>query len=149
MGQRLTVLLVKVLRVFIYPITAILGPFVQDAISATVKAGISETGGILPALRSSCESRKLETEADLVALRLLANAGIDPRAAVDFWEERLAKEVHDPRDGLSSHQSTQAPDRLHRHSAETQSFIHTHPPDVERVDAIRQELARWSMPTAR
>lgn len=136
------------LRVFIYPVTALLGPFVQDAISATVKVGIDETGGLLPALTSSCESRQMESEADLVALRLLANAGIDPHAAIRFWEERLQRD--DVSSGVDGHAHNNDSgvqhsnkDLIRGHSGETHSFIKTHPADEERIAAIRNELARW------
>lgn len=145
------------LRVFIYPVTAILGPFVQDAISATVKVGIEESAegrGLLPALTSSCESKKLEYEADAVALRLLANAGIDPRSAIQFWEERLFHQDHSSTQ--LSHDSNHHDHGCHLRSevrqmhevhcendAETHSFIKTHPADQERIAAIRKELSKW------
>lgn len=147
------------LRVFIYPITAVLGPFVQDAISATVKVGVQESAegrGLLPALTSSCESKKMEFEADTVALRLLANAGIDPRSAIQFWEERL---FHQNQASSHSHEGGSAhmqehPGQLrnevrHMHEvhsdndADSYSFIKTHPADRERIAALRKELARW------
>lgn len=145
------------LRAFIYPVTAILGPFVQDAISATVKVGIEESAqgrGLLPALTSSCESKKMEFEADTVALRLLANAGIDPRSAVHFWEERLFKQGHSHNqtnhDGHQHDGDNQLRSEVrHMHEvhsdndAETQSFIKTHPADQERITAIKKELASW------
>jgi hypothetical protein len=144
------------LRVFIYPVTVFLGPFVQDAISATVKVGIEESAegrGLLPALTSSCESKKLEFEADAVALRLLANAGLDPRSAVKFWEERLSRhssphhvaQAEMPYDHLADSRT----EVRHMHpsvssnDADTHSFIKTHPADEERISAIKKELARW------
>lgn len=147
------------LRVFIYPVTAILGPFVQDAISATVKVGIEESAegrGLLPALTSSCESKKLEYEADTVALRLLANAGIDPRSAIRFWEERLRSPAttlaHAEHDHAIAHHDNPGlvhgeVRRMHEvyceNDAETESFIRTHPADHERILAIKRELATW------
>lgn len=156
------------LRVFIYPLTMVLGPFVQDAISATVKVGMEESGGLLPALNSSCESRAMEFEADQVALRLLANSGIDPRSSVDFWEKRLVKRVnanisttaHDTDTHVgshythnhvaSSHASTSGVlDRVVAITAASstkstsESFASTHPADEDRIIAIRRELARW------
>jgi hypothetical protein len=139
-----------VLRVFIYPVTALLGPFVQDAISATVKVGMEESGGLLPALTSSCESRQMEHEADIVALRLLANAGIDPRSSIDFWEERLARGDDAAHSHAHHHADSAAPGHgfshgsyAHAHLKEVTSFIRTHPADQERIAAIRRELARW------
>jgi hypothetical protein len=133
----------SVLRVFIYPITALLGPFVQDAVSATVKAGYEESSGLLPSLTSSCDSRKMETEADIVALRLLANAGIDPRRAIGFWEARMASHSHT---SGNVHDSEKYHD-THAHSstsnARGSSFMRTHPADLDRIQAIRAELKRW------
>lgn len=150
------------LRVFIYPVTAVLGPFVQDAISATVKVGIEESAegrGLLPALRSSCESKKLEYEADAVALRLLANAGIDPRSAIHFWEDRLLHpsgphvhsdhadhgtgSLHNGQPGLLRDEVRGMHEVHCENDAETQSFIKTHPADEERILAIKKELAKW------
>ena len=133
------------LRVFIYPITALLGPFVQDAVSATVKAGYEESSGLLPSLTSSCESRKMETEADIVALRLLANAGIDPRRAIGFWEARMATHSHG--DAPEHAHGSEKLHDTHAHSstsnATESSFMRTHPADMDRIQAIRAELKRW------
>lgn len=125
-----------VVRVLLYPVTALLGPFVQDAIAATVRVGQEESSGLLlPALTNSCESRALEYEADNVALRLLAGAGMDPRAALAFWEHRLAADAQD---------DAPHPREVHAHSsARAQRLTQTHPPDRERVAAIRTELHRW------
>lgn len=145
------------LRVFIYPVTAVLGPFVQDAISATVKVGIEESAegrGLLPALTSSCESKKMEFEADAVALRLLANAGIDPRSAIHFWEERLFHQrhsqppsAHDSRHcGQAGHLRNEVRHMHELHcdnDADAHSFIKTHPADQERIAAIKKELSTW------
>jgi Zn-dependent protease with chaperone function len=132
-----------VVRVLLYPVTALLGPFVQDAIAATVKVGLEESGGLLPALTSSCESRILESEADIVALRLLSNAGIDPRASLSFWEDRLDG-ASSPRGGSEGEASHTHGSHAHAHTKEADSFMKTHPPDRERVSAIRKELARWT-----
>ena len=133
----------EVVRVLLYPVTALLGPFVQDAIAATVKVGMEESAGLLPALTNSCESRILESEADIVALRLLANAGIDPRASLAFWEDRLQaqKSGDEPHSG-EGRRSVEG-SHAHAHTKEANSFMKTHPPDEERVAAIRKELARW------
>lgn len=144
------------LRVFIYPVTAILGPFVQDAISATVKVGCEESAegrGLLPALTSSCESKKMEFEADAVALRLLANANIDPRSAIHFWEQRLSGRNHSHAQAHAddyAHQSERLRNEVkHMHDvhatndADQHSFIKTHPADQERITAIKTELASW------
>lgn len=87
--------------------------------------------------------------------RLLAGSGIDPRYALDFWENRL-----------SSHQAESSPtspstalpfsqvNAVHHHSKNGTSgeasptglldgYMRTHPVDEERLARIRQELKDW------
>ncbi len=130
-------------RVLLYPVTALLGPFVQDAIAATVKVGMEESAGLLPALTNSCESRILESEADIVALRLLSNAGVDPRASLAFWEDRLQIRGNSDELLIAEESGNMHQTHAHAHTKEANSFMKTHPPDEERVAAIRKELARW------
>lgn len=134
-----------VVRVLLYPVTALLGPFVQDAIAATVRVGLEESSGLLPSLVSSCASRSLELEADNVALRLLAGAGVDPRASLAFWEDRLESSEEDTQDTGEAGRKVHAHMQAQGYAAEMkkESFAHTHPPDRERVAAIRKELGRW------
>lgn len=73
-----------VVRVLLFPITMIMGPFVNDAVADFTRVGLNDvarSGNI-------CQSRKLEFEADLVSARILACAGFDPTCAIEFWEER-------------------------------------------------------------
>ncbi|GAA6060989.1 hypothetical protein JCM10212_000675 [Sporobolomyces blumeae] len=145
-----------VVRTLLYPITAILGPFINDAVGRTLSEGAKGGFGIFGNAANSCESRKLESEADLVALRLLAGSGIDPRYALKFWEDRLTVSATSTPTGASL-PSTTPPfsdtSRVHHHSKEggstTEStgildgFIRTHPVDQERLDKIRRELESW------
>lgn len=73
-----------VVRVLLFPITMVMGPFVNDAVADFTRVGLNDvarSGNI-------CQSRKLEFEADLVSARILACAGFDPTCAIEFWEER-------------------------------------------------------------
>lgn len=65
-------------------------------------------------------SREQESEADHIGLILMAKAGYDPRGAVDFWE-RMSKSAGPGAEGLSK-------------------YLATHPPNAERIAAIRKEL---------
>lgn len=58
-----------VLRTILYPVTAILGPFINDALGGALNEGARGGLGVLGQAVNSCESRKLESEADVVALR--------------------------------------------------------------------------------
>lgn len=58
-----------VLRTLVYPITALLGPFVNDALGRSMNEGASAGFGVVGQVFNSCSSRTLEIEADLVALR--------------------------------------------------------------------------------
>ncbi len=61
------------------------------------------------------ESQRQELEADQIGLFLLADAGIDPRAAVDFWTRF---------------------DTLHGGVSPTASFLSSHPANQDRIDAL-------------
>ncbi|KAI0001423.1 hypothetical protein BJV74DRAFT_876706 [Russula compacta] len=105
------------IRAFVFPITMLLGPFVNDAVADLGKAGSGE----LSKLGEYCTSMKQEVEADVVSARLLAHAGFDPRKAVQFWENRDAS----------------AP-------AFTLKIVGSgHPVNEVRVEKLREELDRW------
>ncbi|KRG72049.1 M48 family metallopeptidase [Pseudoxanthomonas dokdonensis] len=53
-------------------------------------------------------SRTQETEADVVGQRLMADAGFDPRQAVDLWQNMLAASSSRPPEWLSTHPDPQA-----------------------------------------
>ncbi|GAA5921672.1 hypothetical protein JCM3775_001758 [Rhodotorula graminis] len=136
-----------VLRTFLYPVTALLGPFINDALGRSLSEGAQGGFGVLAEAVNSCESRKLESEADVVALRLLATSGIDPHCALSFWEDRVAHPS-----SLSSSSSAPASTthaRAHAHTVRPhsttapESLLRSHPVDEERVERIRVELASW------
>jgi len=138
-----------VVRTLLFPLTAILGPFVNDAVGRSLGAGALGSWGAFGEAVNSCESRKLETEADLVALRLLANSGIDPRIALEFWGRRVgAQEAgHAEAEAGAGHGHSHA--RLRPHSAgkgeaNASALTRTHPVNEERVTAIRRELVEWA-----
>lgn len=58
-----------VIRTVLYPVTAIFGPFLNDAVGGVLNESARGGLGVVGQVVNSCESRKLESEADLVALR--------------------------------------------------------------------------------
>ncbi|KAJ8294321.1 hypothetical protein OF846_002858 [Rhodotorula toruloides] len=140
-----------VLRTILYPVTAILGPFINDALGGALNEGARGGLGVLGQAVNSCESRKLESEADVVALRMLATSGIDPHCALSFWEDRLSSPAHSPDSPTSSthYPSLSQPNPLRPHSTHEQdsksldSLLRSHPIDEERVERIRHELRDW------
>ena len=58
---------------------------------------IAQGGFLLPG------TREQETEADVVGLRLMAQAGFDPRQAVDLWQNMLGASGSRPPEWLSTH----------------------------------------------
>ncbi|GAA5999868.1 hypothetical protein JCM10207_005948 [Rhodosporidiobolus poonsookiae] len=127
-----------VLRTVLYPLTFLLGPFLNDALGRSLHEGALGGFGVLGQAVNSCESRKLESEADRVALRLLAGSGIDPHFALSFWEDRLSTTSSGPSSppSLSSSSAISAssdsrpalhPVRLHSH-AHPHSHSHAHLP---------------------
>ena len=63
-------------------------------------------------------SREMEYEADHIGLLLMAKAGYDPHAAIEFWQKMLKK-------AGSGHKS---------------DFTSTHPTEAKRIDALRAML---------
>jgi Zn-dependent protease with chaperone function len=155
-------------RTVLYPITTLLGPFANDAIGQVLKNpyGDGEDDfSRLAALHASCSSRRLELEADLVGLRsvlsgslktgpcpffltmvvlqnrLLANAGIDPRIALQFWEERIPS-LSEPQSATDA--PVDFPEAAKLHSAlQASPLLRSHPVDEQRIEGIRDELERW------
>jgi hypothetical protein len=58
-------ILADVVRAVIFPVTMILGPFVNDALAQVGKIGFGE----MAKLGESCASMKQEVEADVVSAR--------------------------------------------------------------------------------
>ena len=83
----------------------------QDVV-LTAYGVVSEYGAILP------YSRKHETEADLIGIKLMAEAGYDPSEAPLFWER------------FSAAKSGDAP----------MEFLSTHPSDARRAADLRASL---------
>jgi metalloendopeptidase OMA1, mitochondrial len=72
----------------------------KQEIVLTAYGVVSEYGAILP------YSRKHETEADLIGIKLMAEAGYDPSEAPRFWERfSAAKSGDTPMEFLSTHPS--------------------------------------------
>lgn len=72
----------------------------KQEIVLTAYGVVSEYGAILP------YSRKHETEADLIGIKLMAEAGYDPSEAPRFWERfSAAKSGETPMEFLSTHPS--------------------------------------------
>ncbi|KAJ3567406.1 hypothetical protein NP233_g6385 [Leucocoprinus birnbaumii] len=106
-----------ILRVAVFPITMLFGPFVNDAVAQLGKVGSGE----LSKLGQYCMSMKQEIEADVVSARLLAYAGFDARDAVKFWESR------DQEADCSS----------------SRNWAKTHPVNEIRIEKLKEELERW------
>ncbi|KAF8806968.1 hypothetical protein BYT27DRAFT_6614786 [Phlegmacium glaucopus] len=121
-----------VLRVIIFPITMLFGPFVNDAVAQLGKVGSLE----LAKVSEHCTSTKQEIEADVVSARLLAHAGFDARDAVKFWESRSDAEVECARHGTDD--SMQDARQLAR-----RIMGETHPVSELRVNSLKKELERW------
>ncbi|KAI9461624.1 hypothetical protein BJY52DRAFT_188621 [Lactarius psammicola] len=127
-----------VIRTLVFPVTMLLGPFVNDAVADLGKVGSWE----LSKLGDYCTSMKQEIEADVVSARLLAHAGFDPRSAVRFWEDRA-----DVRQGSECVAS--AAFDLEHHEEEARSTFALrimgsgHPVNQVRVEKLREELDRW------
>ena len=115
-----------VVRMLIFPITMIFGPFVNDAVAQLGKVGSGE----LTKLGLHCTSWKQEIEADVVSARLLAHAGFDAREAIKFWEERAPT-------GCSS------PAKDSRGNSVQGIRGESHPLNDVRVAKFKEELQRW------
>lgn len=76
----------------------------EGAANATSQIGgvATQTFFLLP------NSRTQESEADVVGQQLMANAGFDPRAAVNLWQNMIATGGSRPPQWLSTHPDPQA-----------------------------------------
>lgn len=126
-------ILSDIVRVAVFPITMVFGPFVNDAVAQLGKVGSGE----LSKLGQYCMSMKQEIEADVVSARLLAYAGFDARDAVKFWENR------DQEADCSSSRSVK--DGQIEGIANLARGItgSTHPVNEVRIEKLKQELERW------
>ena len=62
---------------------------------------LAQTGFLLPG------SRAQESEADVVGQQLMAEAGFDPREAVNLWQNMIAANNSRPPEWLSTHPDPQ------------------------------------------
>ncbi|KAF8896337.1 hypothetical protein BD779DRAFT_1495280 [Infundibulicybe gibba] len=124
-----------IIRVLIFPITMLFGPFVNDAVAQLGKIGSGE----LMKLGETCTGVTQEIEADVVSARLLAHAGFDARDAVKFWETRSASsfECAKPDASTTSLPPTQSDSLVRRIMGAG------HPVNEVRVDKLKEELTRW------
>ncbi|EJF64533.1 peptidase family M48-domain-containing protein [Dichomitus squalens] len=126
------------IRAFIFPVTMLFGPFINDALAGMWKAGAGE----FSQLQEFCTSQKQEIEADVVSIRLLAHAGFDPREAVRFWEDRNLN----AQTAECSPQRAEAVVEQETSSAATiarRIMGETHPVHELRVEKLKSELERW------
>ena len=95
------------------------------------------TGGVDPGVAMGAMSaygvgvslpfnRRQESEADFIGLRLMAQAGYDPREAVPFWER------------MSGCPKNMIGKLCFRSTAAIPEFLSTHPSDVTRINQIEE-----------
>ncbi|KAH8826452.1 hypothetical protein DL96DRAFT_1608021 [Flagelloscypha sp. PMI_526] len=125
-----------IIRVMLFPVTVVFGPFASDAITNVAKMGTSE----LEKASQQCTTVAQEIEADQVSTRLLAHAGYDPRTSISFWEKRQVCESLDPdSDGVRTDQTM----------ASIQGVLPRwmkgagHPFADIRVGFLEREMKRW------
>ncbi|GLB40384.1 putative peptidase family M48 [Lyophyllum shimeji] len=127
-------LITDLVRVLIFPLTMLFGPFVNDAVAQLGKVGSGE----LIKVAEHCTNMRQEIEADVVSARLLAHAGYDARDAVKFWEVRSetmsecarTADMEPPRPQYSLARGLWGPGS-------------SHPVNELRIQGLRDELARW------
>ncbi|PIL35685.1 hypothetical protein GSI_02415 [Ganoderma sinense ZZ0214-1] len=126
------------IRAFLFPVTMLFGPFINDALGGMWKAGAGE----ISQLQEFCTSQKQEVEADIVSIRLLAHAGFDPREAVRFWESRshgaqIAECSPAHAEAAAVYEASTAAAVARRIMGET------HPVHELRIEKLKSELERW------
>ena len=152
-------------RTVIYPVTALLGPFFNDAVFASTNELTLPSVDVakdcfFETLRANCTSQYLELEADLVGLRVLAAANVNPREAVTFWERRLEAGAQQQFDASTPAVALYGqPKPVHMHFADSGIDARdanaglrsccpeahgSHPGDQKRLSAIRRQLSVWS-----
>ncbi|XP_006459526.1 hypothetical protein AGABI2DRAFT_201869 [Agaricus bisporus var. bisporus H97] len=128
-------ILSDIVRVAVFPLTMLLGPFVNDAVAQIGKVGSGE----LSKMGEYCMSMKQEVEADVVsASRLLAYAGFDAREAINFWESLKGEP------NCSGLRKGKSDDPLYKFATLAHSITgETHPEIEVRIDNLKKELRRW------
>ncbi|KAF9036201.1 hypothetical protein BJ165DRAFT_1331541, partial [Panaeolus papilionaceus] len=124
-----------IIRVVIFPITMLFGPFVNDGVAQLGKIGSGE----LSKLSEQCTSFHQETEADIVSARILAHAGFDARDSIRFWENRASDQGECARASMSEQQAVESKPMKYARSIVGDS----HPVSEMRVDSLKKELERW------
>ena len=94
------------------------------AVDPAAMQGLQSAYGVGVALPFN---RRQESEADFIGLRLMAEAGYDPREAVPFWERMSGC----PRNMIGK--------LCFRSAAAIPEFLSTHPSDVSRI----QQIEAW------
>jgi predicted Zn-dependent protease len=105
------------------------------AVDPSVMQGVQSAYGVGVSLPFN---RKQESEADYIGLRLMAQAGYDPREAVPFWERMSGC----PRQFIGK--------LCFRSQAVIPEFLSTHPSDVTRINQIEAwipDAMRFYRPT--
>ncbi len=130
-----------VIRMFLYPLTSFLGPLFNDWFGEQIR--VNSAFGL--SLKASCESRKAETEADLLGLRILVGAGFDPRAALKVWGEDGAFRRAERKEAQQSAQQAEMAggDVGGEGWFDRQGFTRTHPLTDARCLRIKEELEIW------
>ncbi|KAG6851106.1 hypothetical protein H0H93_000986 [Arthromyces matolae] len=123
-------ILTDVVRVILFPLTMLFGPFVNDAVAQLGKVGSGE----LVKVGELCTSVHQEIEADVVSARLLAHAGFDARHAIKFWEVRSSESEHPVECSKQQYQNERLVRRI---------VGETHPVVHKRIEALKSELRRW------
>ncbi|PPQ66222.1 hypothetical protein CVT24_000334 [Panaeolus cyanescens] len=123
-----------IIRVVIFPITMLFGPFVNDGVAQLGKIGSGE----LSKLSEQCTNFHQETEADIVSARILAHAGFDARDAIKFWENR-ANDGDCARASTSEMLAGEPSPMKYARSIVGDS----HPLSEMRVQSLKKELERW------
>ncbi|KAL7417123.1 hypothetical protein BDY24DRAFT_438231 [Mrakia frigida] len=134
-------LVVDLVRVVLFPVTMIAGPFFNDAIGNLSNQAHSQ----VKLMHESCSSQRLEVEADLVGLRILSESSFNPYSASIFWNSSPSH-----LDGLTHPDSSQPPggggwfaNWRSSASARQEEKGKSHPADGVRANAVRAELERW------
>ena len=146
-----TLTFLAVARTIFWPITAMLGPFVNEGLSNAAKQLVlppnspeSDTNVWVDDLRSASFSRKMELEADLVGLRLLANANISPEEAQIFWQRRCAADEDTSSASSAGHHHSSANHSLGCYLWDQKNAASSHPGNLQRLQAVQEVLQNWA-----
>ncbi|EJD01669.1 uncharacterized protein FOMMEDRAFT_158821 [Fomitiporia mediterranea MF3/22] len=135
MYERLGIFFTDLIRTAVYPLTAIFGPAFNDWFGELIR--VNSALGLR--VTSSCASRAAEFEADLVGLRILLGAGIDPRIALSKWGVDGLFDRIEHRPDVSAAK----PGDSEESWLERNGFARSHPMNGERHQRILEELEKW------